>query len=64
MLITTREIASQLGISPRRIRQLAKSRKVGSQLSDDTWVFTIDDLEKLKYRVSGRPAKTLKKIKG
>lgn len=54
---TAKDVAKELGISRRRVIQLAQSRRVGGQLSSGAWVFTKADLEKLKSRSPGRPAK-------
>lgn len=60
--LTAKDVAKELGISRRRVIQLAQSRKVGGQLSSGAWVFTKDDLEKLKSRSPGRPAKVEENI--
>lgn len=57
-LLTTSEVADRLGVSPRRIRALAKSRKLGQQISRGTWLFTEADIEKLSIRIGGRPPKS------
>ncbi len=60
--LTAKDVAKELGISRRRVIQLAQSRKVGGQLSSGAWVFTKADLEKLKSRTPGRPAKSEENI--
>jgi hypothetical protein len=53
--LTSKQIADRLGISERRVRQLALTRKIGSQLPDRTWVFREIDLPKFGNRKPGRP---------
>lgn len=48
-------MADRLGISERRVRELARSRHIGSQLPDKTWVFRELDLPKFRERKPGRP---------
>lgn len=54
-IITTREMARILGVSPRRVRQLAARRHVGHQLERGVWVFRLDDVEQLRPGPVGRP---------
>jgi FixJ family two-component response regulator len=53
--LTSKQIADRLGISERRVRELARSRGIGSQLPDKTWVFREIDLAKFQDRKPGRP---------
>jgi hypothetical protein len=46
-LFTTAEAAEHLGVSPRRVRALARRREVGQQVAG-AWLFRIEDLELLK----------------
>lgn len=47
--------AEFLGVSPRRVRQLALSRNLGWQVSRGTWLFRPDDLAIMQERRVGRP---------
>jgi hypothetical protein len=53
-LYTAEDAARILGISPRRIRALAQSRRLGQRLGP-LWVFSERDLEGMRVRVPGRP---------
>ena len=53
---TTKEVAAILGISVRRVRQLAKARKVGYHKLDHSLVFSDSDLKLLERRLPGRPS--------
>ncbi len=59
-LLTTKEVAVLLGISPRRVRELAKSRKLGQQISQqitrEEWRFTESDIEAMRDRRPGKPS--------
>jgi len=55
-LLTTDNVADIFGISARRIRQLARVRRVGQQVSG-IWVFTSEEIDKLKPKKTGRPKK-------
>jgi len=57
-LLTTDKVGKIFGISARRIRQLARVRGAGQQVSG-IWVFTSEDLEKLKPKATGRPKKII-----
>ena len=59
-LITTNEAAEMLGITPYRVRELAKQLGRGQQLQDRTWVFSGSDIAILQGRkqMRGRPAIT------
>ena len=54
----TREVAALLGISPQRVRALAKSREVGFKVGN-AWAFDRLDLEAMRERRPGRPAQGL-----
>jgi hypothetical protein len=54
-LYTSDEAAAELGITRRRVLQLAESRNVGRKLGRD-WVFTNSDIDAMRVRVPGRPA--------
>ena len=51
------EVASELGISPQRVRALAQSRAVGTKLGGYMWTFTSRDIDAMRERKPGRPAK-------
>lgn len=54
--ITTKEAARSLGISERRVRQLAKSRDLGREGKGGIWLFSTSDIENMKTRPVGRPS--------
>lgn len=55
-LKTAKEVAAELGVTPRRVLALAKTRDAGRQLGT-TWVFTPADVDKMRVRRTGRPPK-------
>ena len=48
--------ATELGITPGRIRQLAVSRQVGHKLGRD-WLFTAGEIDHMRVRRPGRPTR-------
>lgn len=54
-ILTTADIAAELGITTQAVRQLARSHGVGQQISRGTWVFTPEDLERMRDRRPGTP---------
>lgn len=56
-LQTATQVATQLGISARRVRALAISRRLGERIGP-LWVFSERDIENMRVRVNGRPPKT------
>lgn len=58
-ILTARDVAACLGISPRRVRALAASRGVGRRITG-AWLFRPEDVERLrpqeKYRRKDPPA--------
>ena len=57
-LVTTRQVADALGLSPLRVRQLAASRGIGWQVDGTCWLFRVQDVEALRPRPGpGRPRK-------
>lgn len=57
MIYDTAEVAEKLGVSKRRVRQLAASRKLGKKKGSG-WIFTDSDVKKMSVREPGRPRKT------
>ena len=55
-LLTTDKVGLIFGVSARRIRQLARVRNVGQQVSG-IWVFTSEDIDLLRPKTTGRPKK-------
>jgi len=53
-LLNTEDMAARLDVSARRVRALAKARNIGWQVSRGTWVFTPDDVERLRPGPAGR----------
>ena len=51
------EVASELGITPQRVRALAQSRGVGTKVGGYMWTFTPSDIDAMRERKPGRPAK-------
>ncbi len=51
------KVAHILGISAKRVRVLASHRHVGLKAESGDWWFTADDVEALRERRTGRPAK-------
>ncbi len=56
-LLTTREVAERLNISLRRVRALIEAGKLPSQQHGRDHLINESDLEIVKYRKPGRPAK-------
>jgi hypothetical protein len=56
-LLTTAQVATALGISPLRVRQIAKQRAVGWQVEGTCWLFRAEDVERLRPYPTGRPRK-------
>ena len=48
-LSTTQQAADALGITARRVRQLASELGIGQRMGRD-WVFTEDDIERIRQR--------------
>ena len=51
------EVAAELGITPQRVRALAQSRGVGTKVGGYMWAFTASDVDAMRERKPGRPAK-------
>jgi len=54
--LTTAQVARLLGVTPRRVRQLAVSRNVGHKHAD-RWAFSAEDVAAMRDRPVGRPPK-------
>lgn len=48
-LLTSTQVAAELGVNDSRIRQLARQKQIGQKLGRD-WVFTPEEVEKLRTR--------------
>jgi len=57
-LISSKEAAEKLGISLRRVQALITSGKLPAQKIGNSYVVQITDLELVKVRKPGRPAKS------
>ena len=53
-LFTTAQAAAKLGLTPDRVRVLAKSRGLGARMGR-WWVYTVDDIKAMRRRKPGRP---------
>jgi predicted RNase H-like HicB family nuclease len=51
---STKDVAKELGVSPRRVRQIASSRGIGMKSGRDH-VFTRRDIDAMRERRRGRP---------
>jgi len=58
-ILTTRDVAAILGITPQRVRMLAQARGVGQQIERGIWLFRPEDVERLRPGPRGRPKKQL-----
>lgn len=56
-LLSTADVASELGISQQRVRQLAASRNLGQRIGQRSLAFSAADIDAMRSRVSGRPRK-------
>jgi hypothetical protein len=56
--MTTAQVAAELGIHPSRVRRLAVSRGLGTKITERLWLFTSEDVEKMRTREPGRPRKS------
>jgi hypothetical protein len=55
-LLTTEQVAAELGLTAPRIRALAQSRNVGWKIGRD-YLFRPEDVAALRVRIPGRPRK-------
>ena len=58
-LYTTQQAADMLGITDSRLRQLIKTKVVNAMRIGPIWVFTIEEIDRLRTRqqTPGRPKK-------
>jgi hypothetical protein len=59
-LSTSKHAADLLGISPERVRALARDLGIGQRIGRD-WVFTEEDVERLRQRPIGTPGRKPRK---
>lgn len=58
VLLSTEEVAAELGLERTRVQQLAKARGLGTPVGSAGWrVFTHADVEAMRVRRPGRPRK-------
>ena len=56
-LYTAAAVAAELGISQRRVYQIAEERGLGQRLGANAMVFTEAELDNMRVRRTGRPPK-------
>jgi excisionase family DNA binding protein len=56
-LITTKEAAKELGVTMRRVQALIKAGRLPAQKMGRDWIIRMVDLDKVRVRKPGRPAK-------
>ena len=54
--LTTLDVAAALGIDPSRVRRMAVKRHLGQHHGRE-WLFTRADVEAMRVRTPGRPAR-------
>jgi excisionase family DNA binding protein len=55
--LTVKQAASELGISVPRVHQLIQEERLPAEKLGRDWIIESSDLEKVKDRPTGRPAK-------
>lgn len=55
-LLTTRDVANQLGVTPRRILALIQAGRLPATKHGRDWFVDAADLEGVRVRTPGRPA--------
>lgn len=60
-LLSTADAAKALDINERRVRQLCQDGRMGQKVGD-TWVITLEDIERNRERKPGRPAVAYERI--
>jgi len=60
-LLSTNDVADELGITRQRVLQLVKSGRLKSQKIANVHLFKLEDLEPVRNRVAGKPKKTEEK---
>lgn len=63
MLLTTREVAVELGLSIRRVQAMIKSGRLRAREIGPVYVVDHKDLEAVRVRKPGRPRTSAKKAK-
>lgn len=56
-LLSTNDVAEELGISRQRVLQLVKSGRLNSLKIANVHLFKLEDLEPVRNRVAGKPKK-------
>jgi len=62
MLLTTKQVAEKLKITPNRILKLIYDKRLPAKKQGRDWVIKERDLKKIEYRKTGRPCKVVPKI--
>lgn len=57
VILTTDQMATRLGISPRRVRKIAETYGIGSKLTDRMRVFAESDEARLRQHSTGKPGR-------
>ena len=60
-LLSTNDVAEELGITRQRVLQLVKSGRLKSEKIANVHLFRLGNLEPVKIRVAGKPKKTEEK---
>ncbi len=55
MMLTTREVATALGVTPRRVLAIAKARGVKGRRVGTAWLWPARAVEEMKPGPRGRP---------
>jgi excisionase family DNA binding protein len=55
-LLTTTEVATSLGVTPRRVLALIQSGRLRAQKAGRDWLIKSADLDKVRERKAGRPS--------
>lgn len=56
-ILTTKQVAERLGITPRAVRALAERHDIGTKINDRMRVYSDEDVSRLRQRsgMVGRP---------
>ena len=60
--LTTKQTAEILNITPRRVRALIRAGRLPAEKHGRDWAVKLEDLELVKVRKPGRPAKSPEEI--